>query len=176
MQGTRFSIACFLLLGLRLYHAGAKRFKVFGLTTSSGKILALPCKTLYPTSADWVKMMPAVAAFMRDCFPGRASFTLLLDGEKILRTDAAKAAMRRNGLRVLPDWPPHSPDLNPQENMWAWAMPKLLRIEKKTDTFPVFKRRVAALCQKYPSPEKLVPGLAKRIQICLRRKGGHVGK
>ena len=51
-----------------------------------------------------------------------------------------------------------------------------MRVEKKTDTVPVFKRRVADTCKKYPSAAKLVPALADRIRICVERKGGHTGK
>lgn len=158
------------------YKKGSKKCKVFGLTTSNGKVLILPCKKLYPKTEDWVKMVPRIAGFLKDCFPDRRTFTLLLDGETILRTDEAQAAMTEHGLKVLPDWPPHSPDLNPQENMWAWAEPRLRKAEKKTDSFAVFKRRVAAVCKKYPSPARLVPDLAKRIDICMKRRGAHVGK
>ena len=84
--------------------------------------------------------------------------------------------MKDNGLRVLPKWPAHSPDLNPAENMWGWTEAKLLRVEKKTDSLPVFKRRVVEICKKYPLPAKLAPALAERIRICVERKGGHTGK
>ena len=131
---------------------------------------------MHPTSADWVKMLPAVSKFMQDCFPDRQRVTLLLDGEKILRTPEARTAMKQHGLSVLPNWPSNSPDLNPQENIWGWALPKLRRVEKKSDSLAVFKRRAIAMCKSYTSPEKMVPSLANRIAKCLERNGGHVGK
>ena len=158
------------------YKKGARKCKVFGLTTSTGAVLVLPCKRLHPTSDDWVKMVPSVVAFLRASFSSRTRHTLLLDGEKILRTPEAAGAMTKSGVRVLPDWPPHSPDLNPQENMWAWAEPRLRKEEKSSDSFSVFKRRVLAVCKKYPAPEKLVPGVAERVATCLARRGAHVGK
>ena len=96
--------------------------------------------------------------------PSRARHTLFLDGEKILRTPEAVGAMSKSGVRVLPDWPPHSPDLNPQEHMWAWAEPRLRKEEKTSDSFSVFQRRALVVCKKYPAPEKLVPGMAERSQ------------
>ena len=149
---------------------------MFGLTTSAGEVLVLPSKKLHPTTEDWMNMVPHVYNFLRASYPTRRSYTLLLDGEKILRTPEAAAVMAEHGLRVLPNWPAHSPDLNPQESMWAWAEPRLRKAEKKADSFAVFKRRVIAVCKKYPAPQKLVLGLAQRIATCVARRGAHVGK
>ena len=113
---------------------------------------------------------------MRLAFPSRKTNTILLDGEKLLHTDAARAAMKKEGLRPLPSWPPESPDLNPQENVWAWAEPKLRRAEAKADSFKKFKQRVVSVCQKYPSGEKLVESLAGRVERCLKLRGGSTGK
>ena len=160
----------------RVYKKGSRKCKVFGLTTSTGQVLALPCKKLHPTNDDWIKMVPRVHDFLHACFPGRAVYTILLDGETILRTEEACESMENHGLRVLPNWPAHSPDLNPQESMWAWVEPRLRKEEKKADSFPVFKRRVLAVCKKYPGAGKLVAGLVQRIATCLARRGAHVGK
>ena len=160
----------------REYKKGSRKCKVFGLTTSTGEVLVLPSKKLHPTSEDWMKMVPRVYDFLRSCFPARAAYTLLLDGETILRTPEALDVMKKHGIRISPNWPAHSPDLNPQENMWGWVEPKLRKEEKKTDTFAVFKRRVLAVCKKYPAPEKLVPGLAQRIATCLALGRAHLGK
>ena len=84
-------------------------------------------------------MIPRVAGFLQAEFPDMTSHTILLDGEPLLHTDEAKTKMASNGLRVLPDWPAHSPDLNPQENVWSWAKKELRRAERKSDTFAVFK-------------------------------------
>ena len=121
-------------------------------------------------------MARRVGPFMRLAFPSRKTNTILLDGEKLLHTDAARAAMKKEGLRPLPSWPPESPDLNPQENVWAWAEPKLRRAEAKADSFKKFKQRVVSVCQKYPSGEKLVESLAGRVERCLKLRGGSTGK
>jgi transposase len=101
---------------------------------------------------------------------------MLLDGETILHTKDAKAAMREEGLAIVPRWPAHSPDLNPQENVWAWAETHLRKKEKKNDLLSTFKRRVAESCKKHPSKEVLVSSMSARIAECARRRGANIGK
>jgi hypothetical protein len=150
--------------------------KVFGLTTSIGTSLVVPC-TLHPRAEDWIKIVKErVAPFLAQSFPSRRSCTLLLDGESIFHTPEAKEAMQACGVRILPNWPAHSPDLNPQENVWAWTEKRLRKAEKKTDTFSVFKRRIVEVAKQYNGKEKLVPSLVGRMARCLKRRGANIGK
>ena len=77
---------------------------------------------------------------------------------------------------MLPAWPSRSPDLSPQENVWAWVEDRLRKVEKKQDTFSVFKRRIVELAKAYPNKEALIPSMAKRVAKCIRRKGANIGK
>ena len=89
--------------------------------------------------------------------------------------EEAKAAMRRHGVRLLQQWPSHSPDLNPQETVWAWAQRKLRKTEKRHDSLATFKRRIVDAARRYPSSAKLVPSMAHRVAKCLKRKGANLG-
>ena len=130
-----------------------------------------------PDSSDRVRLVERrVGPFMSDVFPERQQRTILLDGENLFHTEEAKAMMRKWGIRVLPDWPAHSPDLNPQENVWAWAEPRLRKIEARTDTLQQFKHRVISVCLRYPSASKLAGSLEKRVTLRLKKKGANIGK
>ena len=153
-----------------------RKAKVFGLTTSTGaKLVAhVPARL---TARSWIRFVhKRLGPFMQDTFPRRRRCTILLDGETLMHTDDARAAMRSWGLRALPHWPAHSPDLNPQENVWGWAKPQVRKEEAKADTFETFKKRVTAVCGRYPGAENLVPSLAHRMELCLSRGGGPIGK
>ena len=117
-----------------------------------------------------------MAPFLAASFPSRATYTLLLDGETIMRTEEAKKAMQACGVRRLPGWPAHSPDLNPQENVWAWTEKHLRKAEKSTDTLTVFKRRIMDSSNRYEGKEKLVPSMVERVTLCRKLKGANLGK
>ena len=112
----------------------------------------------------------------RQAFPCSTNRRVLLDGEKLLHTRDAQAAMREEGVALLTGWPSKSPDLNPQENVWAWAEDDLRKSERKRDTVAVFNRRVAASCQRYPSKLALVPSMAGRMAKCVRLRGANLVK
>ncbi len=84
--------------------------------------------------------------------------------------------MQQHGLRILPGWPAHSPDLNPQENVWSWVNDDLRKSERKADTFSVFKRRILQSTHRYPNKAALVPGLCSRMSKCTQKKGYNIRK
>ena len=82
-----------------------KKQKVFGFTTSTGKILAFLVPPKY-TAEKWAQdVHTKVAPFLKRCFPGKTEFKVLLDGEKLLHAPVAKAALRRHGIQSMPGWP-----------------------------------------------------------------------
>jgi len=148
-----------------------KKLKVFGLTTSNGKQLqfVVPMKL---DSAQWgVFVKKKVTPFLRKVFPLMGSYNLLLDGEPMLHAPEAKGAYREAGITTLPGWPKYTPDLNPQENVWAQAEPKLRELESGRDSFEDWQKKVLKAISQYPSPQKLIGSMAKRCQDCLERKG-----
>lgn len=149
-----------------------KKHKVFGMCTSNGKVLAIPVPSNL-TGQLWAKQVKShVAPFLKKSFPGKASYTILLDGEPLLHSDEAKAVYKKKHITIFPNWPKYSPDLNPQENVWAWAEPHLRTLEKPKDTFAKFQKNVLKAVRAYPSASKLIGSMAKRCEGVLLKQGG----
>ena len=147
--------------------------KVFGFTTSTGDKLAFLVPQPWCTELWAEEIRNQLKPFLARVFPRRQSYQILLDGEKLLHGAAAKAAMRAAGITVLPGWPSYSPDLNPQENVWAWSENRLREIEVDTDTFAQFQAKVLRAVHDYPveSAVKLVAGMGKRFDEVIEAKG-----
>jgi transposase len=120
----------------------------------------------------WARFLKTkVAPFLKKVFPRKRSFNLLLDGEQILHAPEAKAVMRETRITTLPDWPKYSPDLNPQEHVWARSEPRLRELETGWDSFDAWEKKLFKAISQYPSPEKLVGSMARRCQECVTRGG-----
>ena len=91
---------------------------IFGLTTSTGKSIQFLVNAPR-TGEQWAAdIRKRVAPFLKRCFPEKRSYRILLDGESLLQSKPAKKEMKKHNISVIPDWPPHSPQLNPQEHVW----------------------------------------------------------
>lgn len=155
-----------------------KKQKIFGLTTSNGKKLCFLVPRPWKAE-DWaVDIKNRVVPFLKKAFPNKTTFTILLDGEKLLHAPVAKAAMEAGGIKVFLNWPGYSPDLNPEEHVWDHTEDELREIEEDKDTFEVFQQRVLKACRSYPlsRAKKMIGGMSKRMQTLVDRKGKHIGK
>ena len=117
--------------------------KVFDMTTSTGKCLAVLLPKPF-TAAKWATILKArVHPFLQRNFPTKRQYRVLLDGEAVLRAEVAELAMSEKNIKLLDDWPKYSPDLNPQENVWPAAEEAVRAAERDGDTFAVFQKRCA---------------------------------
>ena len=96
-----------------------KKQTVFGLTTSNGKSLQFLVDK--PRSGEqWAAdIKKRVGPFLKKAFPNLTSYRILLDGEKLLHKPVAKAELAKWNISVIPNWPPYSCQLNPQEHVWS---------------------------------------------------------
>ena len=154
----------------RTEYKRSRKVKVFGLTTTTGKVLV--CRTrMHPDATDWIKLVHRrVGPFLKREFPDRKWKTIILDGETLFHTPDAVAAMKQWGIRPLPGWPANSPDLNPQENVWGWAEPQLRKIEAMGDSFETLAKRVPCAWRQI-----IVDESCFLILNAGKARGGHVG-
>jgi len=156
-----------------------RKQKIFGLTTSNGKIFTclIPMGEKEWTATKFAEIVKKrLGPFLKKAFPDRKTFQILLDGEKVFHAPEAKRAMKRQGMKVLPEYPPYSPDLNPQENVWPWAEKELRKLGTPRDTFETFQKKAQQAICNYVSPEKLVASIAKRCRRCLEKHGEMIEK
>jgi hypothetical protein len=148
-----------------------KKFRVLSFTNSEGGICAVGVTEPW-NSPEFVKLVRNdVGPWLRSSFPDHEDITILIDSEKVMHTPEAKAALKKFGISSLESWPKHSPDLNPQENLWALAEVQLRKSERAGDSFDVFKKRVLQACKSYTGAEKLIPSMATRIKAVLDSGG-----
>jgi transposase len=77
-------------------------------------------------------------------------------------------------LTILADWPPHSPDLNLIENVWAWAQRKV--DAAGCQTFEEFKNCVVTTLKNVPSSmlNNLYGSMSKRLRQCIEVEGDRI--
>ena len=57
---------------------------------------------------------------------------------------------------------------------WSWAEDELRRLETPKDSFEVWQQKLLQAVKAYPSKEKLVGSMARKINQCLDRGGGPI--
>ncbi|KAI6648542.1 Transposase [Oopsacas minuta] len=74
-------------------------------------------------------------------------------------------------------WPGNSPDLNPIENLWSVVKQEIELMDTPTNISMLEKYIKQARSQISPETlENLVSGMPKRMKLCIKQKGGYIGK
>ena len=112
-------------------------------------------------------------------FPGKGiyNFRLQQDNDPTHKKASQQAVQAFNAqhgskVRIIPDWPPNSPDLSPIENLWGIVQHRV--DARGVATFEGFKEAVVeewgdvnlTLCQ------HLMQGMQRRMRQCVQRHGG----
>jgi len=107
-----------------------------------------------------------------------AVITIVMDGAPIHKAKVTQEYLARVGWKVLPNWPGHSPDLNPIENLWANIKRRLggslAHLLKNTDANrdKVWKAVLAmSKSTKEEEFKNLVHSWPGRLRKCVAAKG-----
>jgi transposase len=146
------------------------------------------------TSADYLAFLEKqfLPMFKRhqQRHPGR-KFVFVQDGARIHTTAEVLAKLRTWGLTVFDKngkhetgmmWPPHSPDLNPIENLWALCK-RTIFADLASDLSNSKAAREALWASikrewaSFPDDmmQRLVDSFETRLALCVAKKGGPTG-
>ncbi len=83
-----------------------------------------------------------------------------------------------SGATFIDDWPPHSPDLSPIENVWR-QVEHVLWTQHSWDDFEGFKRELRLAWREVTSDRqylsKTCQSFYRRMRACVRARGGETG-
>ena len=96
---------------------------------------------------------------------------LMQDGATLHWTAAVRAELVKMKVEVIDPWPPHSPDMNPIENMWAIVAKKV----SERGPFGVDQLRKYVVEEFYKVPDSVVDALVlsfhRRLERVVERQG-----
>ena len=153
-----------------------RKVRILGFTCSNGATWNTACPEPWNNHrfADIVER--DFGPWLVRQFPHKGQLRILLDGERLLHAPAPKAVFERLNFVVLANWPPRSPELNPQENVWSWVEKKLRKEEPKRENYDDFFRRLLRTLESVPPAtcRNLIKSMSRRIDAVIERKGGRL--
>jgi hypothetical protein len=151
-------------------HKFPGRVMVWGGISSFGKTpLVVISQTL--NSAGYCEVLKEYRDWLESDCPGGVHPSLLHDNARIHVSRETLAFLQREGLSVVPNWPPNSPDLNPIELVWSWMSGEVKKMRPKNTQ--ELKEMVQNVWDSLDSDHinRLVSGLGKRIHRVRKLKG-----
>lgn len=106
---------------------------------------------------------------------GLDHWVLQLDGDKVHRVALEQVEEwnkhHSSKVSLLEEWPPHSPDLSPIENLWSWAQAKVNK--KGCGSFEEYKEEVRKVLTQVPKGMQVnyFKSMKKRMQLVLEGEG-----
>lgn len=99
-------------------------------------------------------------------------YTFQQDGASAHTAHTVTDWLARNDISVL-EWCPRSPDLNPIENVWAWMDQQMSRTQ--ISSISNLKEVLHETWLKVPIEmvQNLINSMPRRIEACIKAKGGH---
>jgi hypothetical protein len=94
------------------------------------------------------------------------------DGARPHMANSTRAYLSRKEVKMVEDWPPYSPDLNPVEHMWKLLDARIS--ESAPDTFTELKAAAIKAWNEFPQQiiDNLVLGFRSKVQRCSKAQGG----
>jgi hypothetical protein len=120
--------------------------------------------------------------FERDVFPslrwrsrGRQKNTLIWDNDGRHHAAPWREAAARMGIEAVPRWPANSPDINPEENAWAWM--KAFVEKRAPRSEPALRQAIIDAWAAFPVEDTvtLIDSIPRRLALVIRRRAGRTG-
>ena len=117
-------------------------------------------------AVDYIKVL-------REHLPLNEDFIFLQDGASVHTADISHNFLHENHIRVIEDFPPQSPDLNPAEHIWA-SMKKELKGRSAKDLeelWRIIKEIWENISIEYL--HRLIDSMPARLQAVKKARGGN---
>lgn len=131
-----------------------------------------------PEGSSGINSAEYISQCLKPLTTGRKRFlktkTLMQDGAKIHWTQDAQTFCESNGLKLLHNWPAHSADLNPLENLWNLLQTRVS--ERGPFGEDQLKRFIREEFDRVDQStiNSLVESFRGRCAQCVQRRGSHI--
>lgn len=100
------------------------------------------------------------------------------DGARCHQGKETKAFLKKHNIRYVEDWPAHSPDLNPIEQVWALINSRVAKKRCPADSVEDLRKMVEAEWEEITLSEinEYVMSFMTKCATCKRNKGGSAKK